>query len=73
MCRKLILLFSILMVLSLSPSFADVRHANGYSLIETGKQTKLAADDVLIKKFTKAFGGKLDSYVDRKATPNFLN
>ena len=53
----------------INQSFADINHGNGYVYTNAGKRLKLDDDEAIIKKFIKAFDGKLDSYVDRKEAP----
>ena len=51
-------------------SFAkEVRHADGYSSISTGKIRKLKTDEDYIEKFLKAFGKKIEAISDRKQAP----
>ena len=73
MRRSFKFVLSIMLFLLINPSFADVRHINGYSYIVTGVISKLDTDEEYIEKFTDAFGGNLDSFTERRAVPRTSN
>jgi len=64
---KWLLLFSVFLS---SSSFAqEIKHGNGFGFIVTGKVSKLDTDEEYIKKFSKAFGKKMEAISDKKMAP----